>query len=208
MGLIRLALSRRQVRFHFLLSGVVFSAEEVVLLVIQCGQAGLIVSAGFFSVGFCVGVAVVGDGAAIAVEHLCQEFAMSRVIAVGGDVVDPGGQPAVGEVHGLNAGQGFGCGYKCGHGVDGRGIFLFAFVGGLVVAGQECALAGGQGDFRSHMANTLGAKNDLEAVSAWLSRYNEKPSTQRSYRKEAERFLLWCAPVSYTHLTLPPSDLV
>jgi site-specific recombinase XerD len=26
-----------------------------------------------------------------------------------------------------------------------------------------------------------------------LSRYQEKPSTQRSYRKEAERFLLWCA---------------
>ncbi len=55
------------------------------------------------------------------------------------------------------------------------------------------ALAGGTGDFRSHMANTLGAKNDPEAVSAWLSRYNEKPSTQRSYRKETERFLLWCA---------------
>ena len=57
------------------------------------------------------------------------------------------------------------------------------------------ALAGGQGDFRSHMANTLGAKNDLEAISAWLSRYNEKPSTQRSYRKETERFLLWCAQI-------------
>ena len=55
------------------------------------------------------------------------------------------------------------------------------------------ALAGAQGDFRSHMANTLGATNDLEAVSSWLSRYNEKPSTQRSYRKETERFLLWCA---------------
>lgn len=55
------------------------------------------------------------------------------------------------------------------------------------------ALAGSQGDFRSHMANTLGAKNDLEAVSAWLSRYDEKPATQRSYRKETERFLLWCA---------------
>ena len=55
------------------------------------------------------------------------------------------------------------------------------------------ALAGARGDFRSHMANTLGATNDLEAVSNWLSRYNEKPSTQRSYRKEAERFLLWCA---------------
>ncbi len=54
-------------------------------------------------------------------------------------------------------------------------------------------LAGGQGTFRSHMANTLGAKNDLEAVSAWLSRYQEKLSTLRSYRKETERFLLWCA---------------
>jgi len=55
------------------------------------------------------------------------------------------------------------------------------------------ALTGERGDFKSHMANTLGAKNDLEAVSAWLSRYREKPSTQRSYRKEVERFLLWCA---------------
>jgi hypothetical protein len=55
------------------------------------------------------------------------------------------------------------------------------------------SLAGERGDFRSHMANTLGAKNDLEAVDLCLSRYAEKPSTQRSYRKEAERFLLWYA---------------
>jgi site-specific recombinase XerD len=54
-------------------------------------------------------------------------------------------------------------------------------------------LAGERGDFRSNMSNTLGAKNDLEAVDLWLSRYAEKPSTQRSYRKEAERFLIWCA---------------
>lgn len=58
---------------------------------------------------------------------------------------------------------------------------------------SSAGLAGEQGDFRSHMANTLGAKNDLEAVNAWLSRYQEKPSTLRSYRKEVERFLLWCA---------------
>jgi site-specific recombinase XerD len=58
---------------------------------------------------------------------------------------------------------------------------------------SAAGLAGEQGDFRSHMANTLGAKNDLEAVNTWLSRYQEKPSTQRSYRKETERFLLWCA---------------
>jgi site-specific recombinase XerD len=55
------------------------------------------------------------------------------------------------------------------------------------------ALAGAQGDFRSHMPNTLGATNDLEAVNAWLSRYQEKPATLRSYRKEVERFVLWCA---------------
>ena len=52
---------------------------------------------------------------------------------------------------------------------------------------------GAKGEFRSHMANTLGASNDLEAVTAWLSRYQDKPSTQRSYRKEVERFMLWCA---------------
>jgi site-specific recombinase XerD len=55
------------------------------------------------------------------------------------------------------------------------------------------ALAGETGEFRSHMANTLGAANDLEAVHAWLEHYQEKPSTLRSYRKEVERFLLWCA---------------
>ncbi|HAL40208.1 MAG TPA: hypothetical protein DCP03_19740 [Polaromonas sp.] len=54
-------------------------------------------------------------------------------------------------------------------------------------------LAGETGEFRSHMANTLGATNDLEAVHAWLEHYQEKPSTLRSYRKEVERFLLWCA---------------
>jgi site-specific recombinase XerD len=58
---------------------------------------------------------------------------------------------------------------------------------------NTAALTGEQGDFRSHMANTLGAKNDLQAVNAWLSRYQEKAATQRSYRKEVERFLLWCA---------------
>jgi site-specific recombinase XerD len=71
-------------------------------------------------------------------------------------------------------------------------------VGTLVASGlarmqASPSLGGAQGDFRSHMANTLGARNDLEAVNAWLSRYDEKPSTQRSYRKEVERLLLWCA---------------
>lgn len=64
---------------------------------------------------------------------------------------------------------------------------------GLARIQSSDALAGGHGEFRSHMANSLGATNDLQAVNAWLSYYNEKPSTLRSYRKEVERFLLWCA---------------
>ncbi len=63
----------------------------------------------------------------------------------------------------------------------------------LVYLQRSPELSGQGGQFRSHMANTLGATTDLEAVNAWLSRYDEKPHTQRSYRKEIERFLLWCA---------------
>lgn len=36
----------------------------------------------------------------------------------------------------------------------------------------------------------LRAKNDYEAVQAWLS-LHEAPATQRAYRKEAERLILW-----------------
>lgn len=64
---------------------------------------------------------------------------------------------------------------------------------GLARIQSSASLAGGSGEFRSHMANTLGATNDLQAVNAWLTYYSEKPSTLRSYRKEVERFLLWCA---------------
>ncbi|MFG6488309.1 phage integrase family protein [Roseateles sp. BYS78W] len=53
-------------------------------------------------------------------------------------------------------------------------------------------LSGASGVFRSHGPNTLGASNDLEAVEAWLQRFGERSATLRSYRKESERFLLWC----------------
>lgn len=36
----------------------------------------------------------------------------------------------------------------------------------------------------------LPADNDYEAVEAWLS-LHESPATQRGYRKEAERLILW-----------------
>jgi hypothetical protein len=36
----------------------------------------------------------------------------------------------------------------------------------------------------------LRASNDYEAVQGWLSRH-EAPATQRAYRKEAKRLILW-----------------
>lgn len=41
----------------------------------------------------------------------------------------------------------------------------------------------------------IAASNDLEAIDTYLARYDDKPETWRSYRKELERLLLWCALV-------------
>lgn len=37
------------------------------------------------------------------------------------------------------------------------------------------------------------ARSDLEAVAAWLEHYRGQPKTWRTYRKETNRLLLWCA---------------
>ncbi|PMS25477.1 integrase, partial [Paraburkholderia rhynchosiae] len=50
---------------------------------------------------------------------------------------------------------------------------------------------GSHGSFRApQRACTLDASNDYEAVQAWLA-LHEAPTTQRAYRKEAERLILW-----------------
>jgi hypothetical protein len=50
---------------------------------------------------------------------------------------------------------------------------------------------GSQGAYRAPRESCiLGANNDHEAVQAWLS-LHESPATQRAYRKEAERLILW-----------------
>lgn len=50
---------------------------------------------------------------------------------------------------------------------------------------------GSKGAFRAPAETcTLRAGNDYEAVQAWLS-LHETPATQRAYRKEAERLILW-----------------
>jgi len=50
---------------------------------------------------------------------------------------------------------------------------------------------GSHGTFRAPRSTcTLSANNDYEAVHAWLT-LHESTATQRSYRKEAERLILW-----------------
>lgn len=39
----------------------------------------------------------------------------------------------------------------------------------------------------------IAAANDIDAVAAWLAEYRASPNTQRAYRREAERLLLWMA---------------
>ncbi|CAN7784222.1 phage integrase family protein [Cupriavidus necator] len=50
---------------------------------------------------------------------------------------------------------------------------------------------GSSGTFRApRQTCTLNADNDYDAVQAWLA-LHESPATQRAYRKEAERLILW-----------------
>jgi len=45
--------------------------------------------------------------------------------------------------------------------------------------------------------NRLDVANDLQAIQAWLGLYASKPNTERAYRKEAERLLLWAIYVKH-----------
>ncbi|MGX0940214.1 site-specific recombinase XerD [Cupriavidus metallidurans] len=52
-------------------------------------------------------------------------------------------------------------------------------------------LDGSAGAFRAPASSCiLGADNDYDAIQAWLA-LHETPATQRAYRKEAERLILW-----------------
>lgn len=43
-----------------------------------------------------------------------------------------------------------------------------------------------------HHKSQINAQNDYQAIKCWLSEYQHKLTTFRTYQKEAERFLLWC----------------
>ena len=51
---------------------------------------------------------------------------------------------------------------------------------------------GSRGRNRAPSGSQLSATDDRSAVLAWLARYADSPATLASYRKEAERLLLWC----------------
>ena len=43
----------------------------------------------------------------------------------------------------------------------------------------------------SFVIKQISANNDLQAIQSWLAEFERSPQTLRSYRKEAERLLLW-----------------
>ena len=53
------------------------------------------------------------------------------------------------------------------------------------------SLSGNTGTNRHPGSQRIDANNDLEAIRAWLSTRSGSPHTERTYRKEAERLLLW-----------------
>ncbi|MBT2336534.1 tyrosine-type recombinase/integrase [Variovorax paradoxus] len=53
-------------------------------------------------------------------------------------------------------------------------------------------LDGSCGRNRASSRSQLAAVDDRSAVLAWLARYADSPATLASYRKEAERLMLWC----------------
>lgn len=54
------------------------------------------------------------------------------------------------------------------------------------------ALSGAHGINRSSLFCLIYARNDREAIEAYLYKYRGQDKTQRAYRKELERYLLWC----------------
>ncbi len=58
--------------------------------------------------------------------------------------------------------------------------------------GQEAEQGQNAGRNRAATPGQLAAVDDRSAVLAWLARYADSPATLASYRKEAERLMLWC----------------
>lgn len=64
-------------------------------------------------------------------------------------------------------------------------------------------LDGSQGENRSRLTCTVDIANDIEALSAYILKFDRNQSTARSFRKEIERLILW----SVLHNSSAMSDL-
>ncbi|MFN7507127.1 MAG: hypothetical protein ACK5Q1_16375 [Limnobacter sp.] len=56
---------------------------------------------------------------------------------------------------------------------------------------QISAFDGSTGVNRASGSRQIAANRDVDAISAWLMQFQASKSTFDSYRKEAERLLLW-----------------
>jgi site-specific recombinase XerD len=61
----------------------------------------------------------------------------------------------------------------------------------LLNASESLNGASGTNRAPTFITQQIAATNDLQAVQCWLAEFDQSPQTQRSYRKEAERLLLW-----------------
>jgi len=62
-------------------------------------------------------------------------------------------------------------------------------------------LDGSQGRNRATAYCLIAARNDLEAIQSYLYKFRGRDKTLRAYRKELERFLLWCVTLRRTPLS-------
>lgn len=60
------------------------------------------------------------------------------------------------------------------------------------ISGVAAELSGSTGRNRNESFPLISARNDLDAVRAYLYKFRGQDKTLRSYKKELERFLLWC----------------
>lgn len=60
-----------------------------------------------------------------------------------------------------------------------------------LIAPAELTGEHGSNRAASFVNKQIDANNDLQAIQTWLAEFEHSPQTQRSYRKESERLLLW-----------------
>jgi site-specific recombinase XerD len=67
-------------------------------------------------------------------------------------------------------------------------------------------LDGSRGRNRADAFCLIGAENDLEAIQSYLYKFKGRDKTLRAYRKELERFLLWCVGIRQCALSSVLTD--